>query len=139
MRSRGSITAVSSVWSGPKCTFAYVKMLSHRPTSYLAGERATGLNPLNPITVLETLVMEVASRPLRPPMTSELRSLDMSLLNSSPPDGTELRQAKTLFNAQVYEATGFSSLAKRIAKRMIRALETTQSELGTVRNELAEH
>ena len=83
--------------------------------------------------------MQVASRPLRPPMTSELPSLDMSLLNSLPPDGTELRQANTLFNAQVYEATGLSSLAKRSAKRMIRALETTQSELVTVRNELAEH
>jgi hypothetical protein len=68
-------------------------MLSYRPTSYLAGERATGLNPLSQITVLEKLVMQVASRPLRPSMTGELPSLDISLLNSSPPDGTELRQA----------------------------------------------
>jgi hypothetical protein len=72
-------------------------------------------------------------------MTGELPSLDISLLNNSPPDGTELRQANTLFNAQVQEATGLSSLAKRFAKRMTRALETTQSELVTVRNELAEH
>jgi hypothetical protein len=114
-------------------------MLSYRPTSYLAGERATGLNPLSPITVLEKLVMQVASRPLRPSMTGELPSLDLSLLNSSPPDGTELRQANTLFNAQVQEATGLSSPAKRFARRMTRALETTQSELVTVRNELAEH
>jgi hypothetical protein len=89
--------------------------------------------------VLEKLVMQVASRPLRPSMTGELPSLDMSLLNSSPPDGTELRQANTLFNAQVQEGTGLSSPAKRSAKRMTRALETTQSELVTVRNELAEH
>jgi hypothetical protein len=44
-----------------------------------------------------------------------------------------------LFNAQVQEATGLSSPAKRFAKLMTRALETTQSELVTVRNELAEH
>jgi uncharacterized protein YciI len=44
-----------------------------------------------------------------------------------------------LFNAQVQEAIGLSSPAKRYAERMTRALETTQSELVTVRNELAEH
>ena len=62
--------------------------------------------------------MQVASQPLRPSTASELPTLDTSLLNSSPPDGTELRQANILFNVQVQEATGLSSLAKRFSKRM---------------------
>jgi hypothetical protein len=78
-------------------------MLSHRSAPYLAGDRATGLKPLSLITVLEKLVMQVASRPLRPSMTGKLPSLDMSLLNSSPSDGTELRQANTLFNEQLLD------------------------------------
>jgi hypothetical protein len=108
-------------------------------SNIVSGWRATGLNPLSPTTVLEKLVMQVASRPLRPSTAGELSSLDMSLLNSSPPDGTELRQANTLFIAQVQEATGLSSPARRFAKRITPALETTQGELVTVRNELAEH
>lgn len=89
--------------------------------------------------MLEKLVKQVASRPLHPSTAGELPSLNMSLLNSSPPDGTELKHTKTLFKAQIQEATGLSSPAKRFAKRMTRALETAQSELVTVRNELAEH
>jgi hypothetical protein len=83
--------------------------------------------------------MPAASRPLHPSTPGELPSLDTSLLNSSPPDGAELRHANTLFNAQVQSARDLSSPAKRYAERMTRALKTTQSELVTVRNELAEH
>jgi hypothetical protein len=105
----------------------------------VSGWRATGLNPLGPITVLEKLVVQAASRALHPSTPGGLPSLDTSLLNSSPPDGTELRHVNSLFNAQVREAIGLSSPAKRYAERMTRALEATQSELVTVRNELAEH
>jgi hypothetical protein len=122
-------------------TEMYIRARENAFTSanIVSGWRATGLNPLSPITVLEKLVVQVVSRALHPTMTGELPSLDTSLLNSSPPDGTELRQANTLFIAQVQEATGLPSPAKRFAKRMTHALETTQSELVTVRKELAEH
>lgn len=108
-------------------------------SNIVSGWRATGLHPLSPITVLEKLVAPAASQPLHPSTPDELPSLDTSLLNSSPPEGTELRHANILFNAQVQEARDLSSPAKRYAERMTRALETTQSELVTVRNELAEH
>jgi hypothetical protein len=88
--------------------------------------------------VLEKLVVQAASRALHPFTPDELPSLNTSLLNSSPSDGTELRHVNSLFNAQVQEAKGLSSPANRYAKCMTRALETTQSELVTVRNELAE-
>ena len=84
-------------------------------SNILSGWRATGSNPLSLIIVLEKLVMQVASRPLRLPTAGGLPSLDTSLLNNSPSDGTELRQANTLFIAQVKEATCLSSLAKRNA------------------------
>jgi hypothetical protein len=121
-------------------TEMYIRARENAFTSanIVSGWRATGLNPLSPITVLEKLVVQVASRALHPSTPRELPSRDTSLLNSSPPDGTELRHANSLFKAQVQEAKGLSSPAKHYAKRMTRTLETTQSELVTVRNELAE-
>ena len=89
--------------------------------------------------MLEKLVAQVPSQPLHPSTTGHLPGIDMSLLNSSPPDGTELRQANIVFTVQVQEATGLYSPANRFAKRITRALETTQSELVAVRNGLTEH
>ena len=59
-------------------------------------------------------------------------------MHSSPPEGIELREANALFNAQICDVDSVPSLAKRYAERMTRALETTQSELTTIRKELAE-
>lgn len=62
--------------------------------------------------------------------------LELSLLHSSPPDGTELREANAPFNSQKCGVNGVPSLAKRYAERMTRALETTQSELVTLCKDL---
>jgi len=104
----------------------------------ISGWRATGLQPLSPIVVLDKLPTTSTPRPpsLRTPGQSS--SLDLSLLYSSPPDGTELREANAVFNSQIREAVSVPSPAKRYAERMTRALETTQSELITIRKELAE-
>jgi hypothetical protein len=59
--------------------------------------------------------------------------------DSSPPDGTELRHAKTLFSARVHEATGLSSPARCCAKHITHGLETTHDELVFVKNEFVEH
>lgn len=123
--------AVSTVDHGRIQRGEWIEMYIHaRKNAFtsaiiVSGWRATGLNPLSPSTALAKLVVQVASRALHPSTPGELPSLDTSLFNSSAPDGTELRHANSLFNAQVQEATGLSSPAKRYAKRMTRALETT--------------
>ncbi|KYG40210.1 hypothetical protein M433DRAFT_160780, partial [Acidomyces richmondensis BFW] len=68
---------------------------------------------------------------LIPPYTpGQSSSLDLSLLHSSPPEGTELREANIAYNVL--------SLAKRYAERITRALKTTQSALVTIQKELTE-
>ena len=103
-----------------------------------SGWKATGLEPLSPILVLDKLPTTPTPQPLLLQTPGQSSSLDLSLLHSSPPEGTELRQANALFNAQIRDVNGVPSPAKRYAKRMTRALETTQSELITIRKEFAE-
>jgi hypothetical protein len=103
-----------------------------------SGWKATGLEPLSPILVLDKLPKASTPPPSLPPISDQSSSLDLSLLYSSPPEGTELRQANTLFNAQIRDVDGVPSPAKRYAERMTRAFEITQSELTTIRKELAE-
>jgi len=62
----------------------------------------------------------------------------MSLLESSPPDGTELRQANSLLNSAINACEDLLSPVKRYTKRMSRAFETTQSENVTLRQQLKE-
>ena len=103
-----------------------------------SGWKATGLEPLSPILVLDKLPKALAPPPLLPQISGQSSSLDLSLLHSSPPEGTELRQANALFNTQIRDVDGVPSPAKRYAERMTRAFETTQSELTTIRKELTE-
>ncbi|KYG40719.1 hypothetical protein M433DRAFT_160013, partial [Acidomyces richmondensis BFW] len=74
---------------------------------------------------------------LIPPYTpGQSSSLDLSLLHSSLPEGTELREANIVFNSQIREAYNVLSLAKRYLERITRALKTTQSALVTIQKEL---
>jgi len=65
-------------------------------------------------------------------------SLDLSLLNSSPPEGTELREANAVFLSQIKDNAALQTPAKRYAERMTLAFETTQSTLITIQKQLAE-
>ncbi|KYG40055.1 hypothetical protein M433DRAFT_160968, partial [Acidomyces richmondensis BFW] len=63
---------------------------------------------------------------LIPPYTpGQSSSLDLSLLYSSPPEGTELREANIVLNSQIREAYNVLSPAKRYVERITRALKTT--------------
>ncbi|GAB7336127.1 hypothetical protein MBLNU13_g08914t1 [Cladosporium sp. NU13] len=104
----------------------------------LSGWRSTGLVPLSPITVLERLPTRCASAASPPHTPRHQIDLDMSLLDSSPPDGTELRQANSLLNSAISACEDLPSPVKRYTKRMSRAFETTQSENVTLRQQLKE-
>lgn len=103
-----------------------------------SGWRNTGLEPLSPIVVLDKHRPAAPSTPSPPRTPCGPASLDLTLLDSSPPDGTELRQAAALFSSELRKPGPLISPAKRFGERMTRVLQTTQSENAILRRELAE-
>lgn len=103
-----------------------------------SGWRNTGLEPLSPIVVVDKYRPEAASIASPPHTPANPASLDLTLLNSSPPDGTEVRRASALFNSELQKPGPLTSPAKRFGAWMTRILEMTQSENAVLRRELAE-
>lgn len=93
--------------------------------------------PLSPITVLDKLGLQEPSSPSPSCTPSQTSALDLSLLQSSPPDGTELWHANVLLLSELHKTDGLPSPVRRYAERVTRALETTQSENVTLHKELA--
>ena len=71
------------------------------PRSIESSFRAYGIYLLSPITILSTLRVPTPTTPVIPPPITTLNDLDRSLLNSLPPEGTELREAMSLVNSFV--------------------------------------
>lgn len=57
-----------------------------------------------------------------------MSSLGLSLLNSSPPGGTELRQANALLNSELSKVLGLASPVRRYTQHLTQAVESTQSQ-----------
>lgn len=70
--------------------------------------------------------------------TTQPTGLDLSLLLSDPPDGTELRQANALCNSEVQKAENLPTSVKRYITRLTQAFEATCSKNATLRKENAE-
>ena len=102
-----------------------------------SGWKATGLWPLSPIKVLNK-IKQVPQVPAPQPQEQAIHPLDLSLLQSSPPDGAELREANALLCSKLDKEQPLLSPAKRYTKRMTRALETAQSENALLRKRLAD-
>jgi hypothetical protein len=100
--------------------------------------RASGIYPLSPITILSTLRMPTSTPPTTPPPITTPNDLDRSLLDSSPPEGTELRQAISLVNTIVRSST-LETPVKRYIERSGVAFERTVSEVALLRKENAEY
>ena len=79
--------------------------------------------------------------PTPPPTTpreiDSTEALDLTLLDSSPPDGTELRQANTLIKSVLRESI-IQSPVRRYIERAGAAFEKTQSENVLLRRENTE-
>lgn len=103
-----------------------------------SGWRGAGLAPLSPITVLDKLPLSQTSAALPPHTPPQKTDLDLSLLESSPPDGTELRQANGLLNSTIKACRSLPSPAKRFTERMTRAFELASSENVTLRKQIKE-
>ena len=104
----------------------------------LSGWRSTGLVPLAPMRVLRTLQSQPTVGGEPPSTLTEQSHLDLSLLDSSPPDGTELRAANATLTATLKKATSLPSPARRYTERMAQAYETTHAELLAARRLIVE-
>jgi hypothetical protein len=82
--------------------------------------------------------MPSSTPPTTPPPITTPNDLDRSLLDSSPPEGTELRQATSLVNRIVRSST-LETPIKRYIERLGSALKRTTSENALLRKENAEY
>jgi hypothetical protein len=96
------------------------------------------VDAVDPITVLAKL--PASSTPAASPPRTRARQidLDLSLLDSSPPNGTELRQASALLITPIQACRDLPSPAKRFTQRMTRVLEVANSENVTLRKQVKE-
>jgi hypothetical protein len=82
--------------------------------------------------------MPTSTPPTTPPPITTPNDLNRSLLDSSPPEGTELREATSLVNRIVRSST-LETPVKRYIERSGSALERTTSEIALLRKENAEY
>jgi hypothetical protein len=99
----------------------------------LSGWRGAGLVPSNPIKVLDRLptTSDSSTRPIYTPPDSS--NLDFSLLQSSPPSGTELRESNVKLNQVLAQSNGVPAAARRYVDRVTRMAETQNAELVLLR------
>jgi len=88
-------------------TEAYITARSRSfiPRSIESSFQASVIYPLSLITILSTLRMPTPTSRTTPPPITTRNDLDRSLLDSSPPAGTELQEATSLVNSIVRFST----------------------------------
>lgn len=101
----------------------------------LSGWRGAGLVPNNPQRVLNHLPRNETRAAFPPATPPEEPNLDFSLLKSSPPDGTELRNSNVLLDIVLAQTPGLPSPAKRYVARMSRMTETLTTECTLLRKQ----
>ena len=106
-------------------------------TSIKSGWRATGLGPLSPIEVLSKIQQPRYGSPTpRTPGCND--DFYMSLLRSSFPDSTELRQADDLLRSELRKRTALLSPARRYNERALTLGEIALSDKIILRKRLAD-
>jgi hypothetical protein len=104
----------------------------------LGGWRGTGLWPANHRRVLASL-QQIHHAPTPQASTPcETTTLDLSLLKSSPPDGTELSQSNKKFIESLRECPEVVSPVRRYADRMARMCETQNATIAIMAKQLAD-
>jgi len=89
---------VISEWASLPLTIR-VREKAITSNNILVGWRASGLWPVSPVTVLARLSATSATTDKTPHTPPQQQDLDLLLLESSPPDGTELREVSAIFNS----------------------------------------
>ena len=118
--------------------FIRIREKALTPQNILSGWKGAGLIPFNTRKVLNNLPLRALNPPLTPQNTTTLQNLDLSVLKSSPPDGTELRHANSVFHTALSSNESPASPIRRYAQRMTRLVETQSAELSILQKELKE-
>ena len=108
--------------------FIRARVKAMKIDNILSGWRGAGLIPNNPQKVLARLSQAATTSALPPYTPPEGPNLDFSLLKSSPPDGTELRNSNVLLDSVLAQTPGLPSPAKRYVARVTRMTETLTTE-----------
>jgi hypothetical protein len=103
-----------------------------------SGWRGAGLVPFSERRVLSQLPLPLQLQPTTPQQQTNTSSLDLSILKSSPPDGTELRAANAVFNSALASYEPPTTPTRRYATRVTQLLERQNAELIVIRKELQE-
>ena len=104
----------------------------------LAGWRGAGLVPSDPQKVFNRLSTQAHFATSKLSTPPDRIDLNFSLLKSSPPDGTELRESNILLNSVLASTEGLASPARRYVDRVTRMAETQNTELTILRQQLRE-
>lgn len=88
--------------------------------------------------MLNNLPLPVPTLPSTPQNIRNTADLDLSVLKSSPPDGTELRQANAVFHRALESNESPASPTRRYAKRMTALLDTQNAKFSIIQKELSE-
>ena len=111
-------------------TFIRLRTKAVTASNIQAGWRGTGLVPSNPSKVLDRLPTEPPA-PQRPTHTPpDQVALNLSLLRSSPPDGTELQISNAQFVASLRKHQALRTPVYRYAERMTRMCETQNATIA---------
>ena len=120
------------------CRRVYLSVRVHKTafstSNICSGWRAAGLYPLYPDVVLDkvgTARVSTCVNKTNHDLSAEM-NLDASLLDSSPPDGTELRQANSLLIRNINSASDLTPRTKPYTGRMARGLERLHTEMVTI-------
>ncbi|EDN94559.1 hypothetical protein SS1G_10433 [Sclerotinia sclerotiorum 1980 UF-70] len=103
---------------------------SHITGSFIAFSswRGAGLVPFAPRKVLDILPFNSSQQSSTLQMRMSNQDLDLSILRSSPPNGTKLRQANQIFNKALADNDSLASPTRRYAKRMTRLVESQNAD-----------
>ncbi|EDN96249.1 hypothetical protein SS1G_01174 [Sclerotinia sclerotiorum 1980 UF-70] len=104
-----------------------------------SGWKEAGLNPFSPRQVLNNLPAPLLPLPSTPNTPSNPEDLDLSLLNSSPPNDIELRQANQIFNSALSANNLPTSPVQRYVKRITHQIESLNAENAILRKEIQEY
>ncbi|RAL64783.1 hypothetical protein DID88_001380 [Monilinia fructigena] len=123
----------------PNCFFKKIRGKGLTCQNIKSGWKGAGLNPFSPRQVLNNLPTPLLPPPSTPNTPANPEDLDLSLLNSSPPNDIELRQANKVFNSALSANNLPTSPVQRYAKRITHQIESLNAENAILRKELQEY
>ena len=123
-------------------TYVKARQTAFRLTNILGGWRGAGLIPLNPHRVIRQLEPRTpsTSRTLIPPLSTpdNVELFETSLIDSSPPNATELRRTNTAFRQRLGLETPLKTPERSYAFRLSVTAEKLTAQVSLLEHENTE-